>query len=166
MKLDKRKSIDCMKKIGILTFHKSINYGSVLQAWALYNVLRDYDISVIDYEPDVYRDKYCLFSSAKRWKHNINRLLNCMAIKRQIQGFAEFRSEYLPLTKKCTSSDISENTFAKYDAIITGSDQIWNVRAEDADDAFFLPYSISAKKSLMRVVSTTQISQRKGVIKN
>lgn len=117
-----------------------------MQAWALYNLLKDYDISVIDYEQDVYRDKYCLFSSAKRWKHNINRLLNCIAIKRQIKGFAEFRSEYLPLMQKCTSSDLSENTFAKYDAIITGSDQIWNVRAEDADDALFFCRIVSVKK--------------------
>lgn len=135
-----------MEKIGILTFHKSINYGSVLQAWALCTALKEYNVSVIDYEPDIYINNYGLFSQTKGLKYNVNRLLNCMAIKRQIQGFAEFRSEYLPLTQKCTSSDISENTFAKYDAIITGSDQIWNVRAEDADDAFFLPYSISAKK--------------------
>ena len=155
-----------MEKIGILTFHKSINYGSVLQAWALCTALKEYNVSVIDYEPDIYIYNYGLFSRTKGLKYNVNRLLNCMAIKRQIQGFAEFRSEYLPLMQKCTSSDISENTFAKYDAIITGSDQIWNVRAEDADDAFFYRIISVQKKSRMRVVSTTQISQRKGVMKN
>lgn len=153
-----------MEKIGILTFHKSINYGSVLQAWALCTALKEYNV---DYEPDIYiYINYGLFSQTKGLKYNVNRLLNCMAIKRQIQGFAEFRSEYLPLMQKCTSSDISENTFAKYDAIITGSDQIWNVHAEDADDAFFCRIVSVQKKSRMHVVSTTQISQRKGVMKN
>ena len=40
-----------MEKIGILTFHKSINYGSVLQAWALCTALKEYNV---DYEPDIY----------------------------------------------------------------------------------------------------------------
>ena len=141
-----REGINCMKKIGILTFHKSINYGSVLQAWALCTALKEYNISIINYEPDVYKQNYGLVSLDKGLKYNINRLLNYIAINRQIHGFAEFRHKYLPLTQKCTSLDISENTFAKFDAIITGSDQIWNVHAEDADDAFFLPYNINAKK--------------------
>ena len=44
---------DCVKKIGILTFHKSINYGSVLQAFALSDLLskRGYAVEIIDYEP-------------------------------------------------------------------------------------------------------------------
>lgn len=44
-----REGINCMKKIGILTFHKSINYGSVLQAWALCTALKEYNISIINY---------------------------------------------------------------------------------------------------------------------
>ena len=47
---------DCVKKIGILTFHKSINYGSVLQAFALSDLLskRGYAVEIIDYEPASY----------------------------------------------------------------------------------------------------------------
>lgn len=39
--------------IGILTFHKSVNYGSVLQAWALQHMLtlRGIESEIIDYEP-------------------------------------------------------------------------------------------------------------------
>lgn len=135
-----------MKKIGILTFHKSINYGSVLQTWALCKILSDYNVSVINYEPRVYKKTYGLFSVSKGLKYNVNRLLNCMAIERQIQKFSGFRKSYLPLTKGYISSTISKDTFDEFDAIITGSDQIWNVHAEDSDDIFFLPYTISAKK--------------------
>ena len=80
-----------MKKIGILTFHKSINYGSVLQAWALSKILKDYDVSIIDYEPMVYKKNYGMFCLSKGWKYNLNRLLNYSAIKRQIQNFSDFR---------------------------------------------------------------------------
>lgn len=135
-----------MKKIGILTFHKSINYGSVLQAWALSRVLNDYDVSIINYEPDIYKSNYALFSFSKGIKYNINRLLNCVAIERQIRAFSAFRKEHLKLTQEYISSNLSADTLNKFDDIITGSDQIWNVHAEDSDDIFFVPFKINAKK--------------------
>ena len=48
------------RKIGILTFHKSINYGSVLQAWALQKTLQRFssDVRIIDYEPIPYDQMY------------------------------------------------------------------------------------------------------------
>ncbi|WP_418215311.1 hypothetical protein [Blautia sp.] len=50
-------------KIGSMTFNESINYGSVLQAWALQKVLLDsgYTVEVIDYEPEAYHKLYDIF---------------------------------------------------------------------------------------------------------
>ena len=41
------------KKIGILTFHNAVNYGAILQCYALQNALeqRGYNVEVIDYTP-------------------------------------------------------------------------------------------------------------------
>ena len=46
-----------MKKIGIITFHKAINYGSVLQAYSLQHLLESegYLVEIIDYEPKKYK---------------------------------------------------------------------------------------------------------------
>ena len=40
-------------KIGILTFHRAINYGAVLQCYALYTTLQSmgHDVEIIDYRP-------------------------------------------------------------------------------------------------------------------
>lgn len=135
-----------MKKIGILTFHKSINYGSVLQAWALEQILKDYDVVIIDYEPIAYKKIYGLFYAFRSMKNNINRILNFNAVIRQIKNFSRFRNKELNLTKSCVAKNINEDYFKEFDVIVTGSDQIWNVHAEDADDIFFLPYNIKAKK--------------------
>ena len=62
-----------MTKIGVLTFHKSINYGSVLQTWALCKVLKNYETYVIDYEPDKYKQLYGTFSLKNGFKYNLNR---------------------------------------------------------------------------------------------
>lgn len=135
-----------MKKIGILTFHKSINYGSVLQAWALRNVLNDYKTHIIDYEPDAYRGMYALCSKKRGIKSNINRLLNCVSIKRQINNFSDFRNTYLNCTEPYDSKTLSADSLNGFDAVVTGSDQIWNVHAKDADNAYFIPFKIAAKK--------------------
>lgn len=137
-----------MKKIGILTFHKSINYGSVLQAWALEKILQkqNYNVSIIDYEPSVYKKQYGLLELSNGWKSNINRLPNYFARKSQAENFAKFRKSYLHLQDSCTKESFSKDILEKYDVIITGSDQIWNVHALDADDVFFLPYDIPARK--------------------
>ena len=55
--------------IGILTFHKSVNYGSVLQAWALQRMLalKGIESEIIDYEPE--KGGYLLLDSApSQWR--------------------------------------------------------------------------------------------------
>ena len=53
-----------MKQINILTFHRAINYGAVLQCYALYTALLQmgYDVKVIDYNPKVMRKNRRLFA--------------------------------------------------------------------------------------------------------
>ena len=66
-------------KIGILTFHKAINYGSVLQAWALQNTLKmnGYDSEIIDYEPKELRHLYeTSLKDAKGFKRKLKRILS------------------------------------------------------------------------------------------
>ena len=70
-----------MNKIGIMTFHKSINYGSVLQAYALQQAVNKLGFSseVIDYEPDNYKYLYGYFRIPKNStniKHDIINLRN------------------------------------------------------------------------------------------
>ncbi|WP_026766539.1 polysaccharide pyruvyl transferase family protein [Selenomonas ruminantium] len=134
-------------KIGILTYHKSINYGSVLQCWSLQQILkkRGYDVEVIDYHPDKYNEIYDLFVKGQ-YKRNIKRFFLKKYILKQIDMFKEFREQYIDLSpyKLTINSDFS--VLNKYDAIICGSDQIWNVRAFDCDPIYFLPLKIKGKK--------------------
>lgn len=42
------------KKVGLITLHRVVNYGSVLQAYALQEKIKElgYDIETIDYFPE------------------------------------------------------------------------------------------------------------------
>lgn len=141
------------KKIGILTFHKSINYGSVLQAYALSKTLEgfDYNVEIIDYEPKRYNEIYGLYQKNNSLKHLFNNIFRRypfrQAHKNRQEVFKNFRQNILNLSaeKYYFNSDF-EALNDKYDVLIVGSDQIWNIFAPDCDDIYFLPIEHKAKK--------------------
>ena len=53
-------------KIGILTFHNTINYGGVLQCYALKEVLKSFghDVKIIDYRCNMVEDYKKIVPSA------------------------------------------------------------------------------------------------------
>jgi hypothetical protein len=110
-------------KIGILTYHRSVNYGAFLQAWSLAALLRCHgaQVEMIDYQP------------AHRWKRalrlNFRRPLsaaNFMALRRHWL-FRDYINKKLPLGRLRfkTYGDL-ESARWDLDAIVCGSDQIWN----------------------------------------
>lgn len=141
---------DMKEKIGILTFHKSINYGSVLQSWALSRIIsKRFNVEIIDYEPQNYDFLYATYRPWRSWnniKYNLKRVPLSTALKNQSQLFKLFRDKHLPLSKEkydySNGCDIKE----KFDGIVVGSDQVWNIRAKDCDPIFFLPFDYSGKK--------------------
>ncbi len=135
---------------GILTFHRSINYGSVLQAWALQHVLRNNGIEslVIDYEPEKYKLLYESNAiNALGFKSKVKKLLEFKrSTRKQHVYFDEFRNNRLRLTKEKYYYDTAHKDYKKFNNIITGSDQIWNTSISDCDPIFFLPFDFKGHK--------------------
>ena len=97
-------------KIGIITFHAAMNYGSVLQAFALQEYLRSRgnDVRIIDFRSAVQQRLYpapVSFGSLYNAKRTVRRLLcdwkevRFMAEKQS--AFRDFASRRLKLTDKC-----------------------------------------------------------------
>lgn len=138
-------------KIGILTFHKSINYGSVLQAYALQNLLlkEGYKVEIIDYEPKNYANMYIPFKKPTTiWNilHNLNRVPVGKIIKEQNEKFKKFRDTYINLSREYNFESNYSDIFSQFDCVICGSDQVWNITLDDCDDIFFLPCVKHIKK--------------------
>lgn len=138
-------------RIGILTFHKAINYGSVLQAWALQNALKmnEYDSEIIDYEPKELKHLYeTSLKDAKGFKRKLKRLLSLKRnVSLQREKFSRFRKDDMCLSKDMYTYDSDFVEMAnKYDVLITGSDQVWNTNIVDCDPIFFLPFPFKGKK--------------------
>lgn len=123
-------------KIGILTFHRAINYGAVLQCYALYKTLSGmgHDVEIIDYRPySIEKDRKYFrkekYGSNVSLKNKIEFFLSDMSLLfsryKTTRQFDRFISRNLHLSNTATQSkDISQI----YDVVFWGSDQIWNPR--------------------------------------
>ncbi|MGO5306770.1 polysaccharide pyruvyl transferase family protein [Agathobacter sp. LCP21S3_B2] len=141
-----------MKRIGILTLSASDNCGSLLQTFALQQVLIkicNCEVEIINLVTEQSKKVYSLFSKDfyKHPKKTFFTLKNIKSIIKQKQGYQSFRDDYLKLTDKVYSSaDDIQDIVDSYDVIITGSDQVWNVYMSDYSDAFYLPWNTRASK--------------------
>lgn len=134
-----------MKKIAIITFHRAINYGAVLQAYALQNCLKGlgYDAFEIDYVPSQEIQKYKLIS-LKRIKNPKRFFMDIISFPENLKKHNKFR-KFLDSNISLTSNkyNLSElkNNPPLADVFITGSDQVWNYELLNGiDDAFFLNF--------------------------
>lgn len=125
-------------KIGMITLHRSRNYGSVLQAFALQRKLEDMgcNVEVIDYYPE----RYSSFGLLKRLKNKIDPkwrkipgvalaaqlMISVSYVKKKIifDGYLKRKINLSEKTYK-TKEDLYANV-PKADMYCTGSDQVWN----------------------------------------
>ena len=132
------------KRIGILTFHRTINYGGVLQAYALKKVIERLgcECNIIDYKNQyiekINEVKLIKFNGVKEF---LNGMLSFKSKKNKLEKFIEFRQVFLKPTG-CINEYISD----EYDSFIVGSDQVWNYLLSDFDRTYFLDFVKGSRK--------------------
>jgi len=120
-------------KIGIITYHRVRNYGSVLQSYALMKYLEKmgHDVYIINYIPKPH-STYMEFLGSPEGSllRKTVYILGSFPLRLKVyKVYKNFRKRYLKLSKK---EYTRATDFAKYpldmDVYITGSDQVWNSR--------------------------------------
>lgn len=132
-----------MKKVALITWHSLENYGSALQNYALFTILKEkgYNVEVINYVKNAKNNIfYRLYRNLKR-----NFSIKTNSYWYRTNRFLNFRKKYLKETTLYSSleqlSEISNN----YDIFICGSDQIWSPNR--LDYAYFLSFTSKPKIS-------------------
>lgn len=123
--------------IGILTLHYGLNYGGVLQAYALQKTLQlsGYDCKIIDRIP----------SSFGNYKYLIKRMFIHPFTH---PGFAYFRRHYLHYkTYPVFTSNQMQKLSRKFKTIIVGSDQVWRKGIFSVDGNYFLNFLSEANRT-------------------
>lgn len=117
-------------KIGVITWFKYENYGTVLQAVAMQKYLKSqgYDVELVDFEADdsYKRKKSFFYEKFGRLIFKIeNKLYKEEFIKRS-NDFKKIIKENCKISKKVNNKDEYIEICNKYDVLLFGSDQIWN----------------------------------------
>ena len=141
-------------KVGVITFQRSVSYGAFLQCLALQNSLAalGHTVEIIDYHPAHRARKAGLMRSARFGifaKSNVLRLI-------QMRKFALATKQYLMLTsRRFESADDLNEIGNEFDAIICGSDQIWNASHTGGtfDPAYFADFAADGVRRISYAAS-------------
>ena len=128
-------------KIGIITMHKVLNYGSALQAFALQKIISDagYRVELIDYIFPNKKVKKSIYSIIKKI---LLYIFFGVSTEKKQKNFNHFYSEFYCCSKQTyySSQDLVKCP-PKYDIYITGSDQVWNPTHIKNDNSFLLDFA-------------------------
>lgn len=135
-------------KVGVLTFHRAINYGAALQAYALVRKMNElgFEAELADYRNPHIEKSFHEFSVSKvnSPKKAASFFLNYGRMKRKKRAFKSFMN-LVPTGKLC--GDAKALNAEEYDVFVTGSDQVWNPDCTGFDKTFFLDFAESDKKA-------------------
>lgn len=143
-----------MKRIYTITFHASYNYGSNLQAYALQEYVKkitknNCDYKIINLRKKEQKELYENFFEKKGWKNFVKKILfhkEKQSLQLKQQYFETFINKYLNITQEYESMEEFPENILNGDYYISGSDQIWNLQANDFDWANYLEFVKSGRK--------------------
>lgn len=146
-----------MKKVGLITFHSSHNYGAMLQAYALQKTFLDLgvDCKIIHYRTPKMVNDYAIFKKGKSPRTIAKNVLNVLrygAFKRKHKRFENFIQENLVITRRYSSLAELLLSPPGMDLYVTGSDQVWN-GVGVLKDAYFLPFAEKNSKKVSYAAS-------------
>lgn len=143
-------------KVGIVSIHSAHNYGSVLQAFALQEILKSFcnDVEIINYRPKYLENQYKMISVSIYFKYNgiVNKFLHfgwriVMFFERykKYKKFENFINTKYNLSQRFSKIEEIEKAKLTYDILFCGSDQIWNTDiTEGFDKVFYLGFNNTA----------------------
>lgn len=130
-------------RVGILTFHRALNYGAVLQAYALQRVIESIgvDARIIDYRCPTLESTYHPLYLHERSLKGLLAAAAYLPIRlARSAKFASFRRRNLPVSAPSYLPATIGEAVGHYDRFVVGSDQVWNPDLTERDSAYFLDF--------------------------
>lgn len=159
-------------KVGILTFHRATNYGTALQAFATQKGIKKLGVEteIIDYRPEYIERTLRVrkLSDAKSLKEVVSIIVNGVLYpgmaKRKSENFKQFFKLMQVSDKVCYDTKEVAKVAQEYDAVVSGSDQLFNRNVTGNDTTYFLPFEHRCKLTFAssfgeRVLSTDRVEE-------
>jgi len=124
-------------KVGVLTFHRALNFGAVLQAYATQSLLEScgHTAVILDYRNPAIESSRSVWKTDRNWASKepiayvAKYLPMVMAKNSRIRAFDRFTEKYLHLVPPEDASNC--------DIILIGSDQVWNTALTGGEDHWY-----------------------------
>ncbi len=153
-------------KVGILTFHNADNCGAVLQAYALSECLKSAgcQAELIDYYCPEIEDGY---KPSNRIRGNnplktvVKKMLFSKRVSRTYENFRLFRKENLSVSAKHYTSSNRNEIANDYDVVISGSDQVFDLKITGNDTTYFCDFIDNKSKKYTYAASAGEIPTEK-----
>lgn len=135
-------------KIGIVTFPRAINYGTSLQAVALRKVLIQggNEVAFCEHACKCMDASNALFDikQVTDMKYTVAHLCNLPTAWKRKRAFQDFWKRWF---------QFSAQPLDTFDAVVTGSDQVWNYHLTDSDMFYYLDFKKSHAKKVAYAAS-------------
>jgi hypothetical protein len=134
--------------VGILTFHHATNYGAVWQCLSLSQTVRGlgHDVEIIDFRHPIAEKVYR--SHLLRSRHAPFNLLKAWRLARDLRQGAR-------LSPTCRTPEDLRKIASRYDAVIVGSDEVWNIEGMRGwTPAYFLDFVPDHVRKISYAAST------------
>lgn len=130
------------RKIGLITYHSAYNFGSVLQAYATQEAIKEIagNCEVLNYRSKEQKRVYSIFKWDRGLKgmiksgvKNVLMLRDWRTQKVRMDKYERVISELFALSKEVTAANEVSELWNQYDLIVSGSDQIWNKHSNELE---------------------------------
>ena len=152
-----------MKKVGLLTFHRTNNFGSYLQAYGLYKAIVQlgYNCEIVDYRSVSIEGREGLLKSHRErgLKALAKRILYGRKMKKKAFNLHKFFYEHTHFSPEYTQENIAEAE-NRFDKIIIGSDLVWDTTITENDYTFMLDFVKNSNKKFAFASSVGNIIER------
>lgn len=154
--------MNLVKSAYIITMHCPLNYGAILQTYALQTYLESLDIEtkVIDYRPHyIIHNQSLMYVGNQRFKKSFfmrwaYRIVKAPTKYKRIKAFERFAKNELHLTSTYFTYNDIKSANLDAEVFICGSDQIWNViSGAHKDPAYFLGFVPDHRKKISYAAS-------------
>jgi len=135
------------KKVAIVTWYKYLNYGTALQATALYHQIETlgYAPVMVQYEPKGHIKKFTKKFFLKSAVKKVRNFFNAIHISPSREElFLSYLHDKITETTPCVSYPELYDLNQSMDAFVCGSDQVWSPLC--FDDKYFLSFVEQPKK--------------------
>ena len=153
-----------MKKVGLITYHKSYNYGAMLQVYATQYIIKKigYDCKIIDYvnKDEEKENKLFFYKSNFTLMHNVKDLIRNIFLKSYFIRNKNFKNFFDKLDRTQKVTNCMEISELRFDTYIVGSDQVWNpsITGNKFEPAYLLDFRAKKKISYASSMGSHKLS--------